>query len=88
MRQRIVDRSVQRLHQLREYKQDLSLQSNFARQMHKKLILDQLQDSKHMRVYPLMTRPLVLKQRQNSFLANLSGTQTFQIPKLLSPSAT
>ena len=87
MRQRIVDRNVQRLHQMREYKQDLSLQSNFARQMHKKLILDQLQDSKHMRVYPLMTRPLVLKQRQNSFLANLSGTQTFQIPKLLSPSA-
>lgn len=42
MRQRLVDRNVQRLHQLREYKQDLSLQSNFARQMHKKLILDQL----------------------------------------------
>jgi hypothetical protein len=35
-----------------------------------------------------MTTPLVLKQRQNSFLANLSGTQNFQIPKLLSPSAT
>jgi len=39
-RQKVVQRTIQRMNQLKEYKQDLSLQSNFARQVHKNMILD------------------------------------------------
>ena len=60
-RQKVVQRTIQRMNQLKEYKQDLSLQSNFARQVHKNMILDKLQKSKNIQVLPQMSTPMVLK---------------------------
>jgi hypothetical protein len=66
-KQRIIERSIQRMNQLREFKQDLSLQSNFARRVHKKMITDQLQKEKNLLVYKPQTEPMVLKNRHREF---------------------
>ena len=50
-KQRVIERSIQRMNQLREFKQDLSIQSNFARRFHKKMIVDQLQKEKHLHYF-------------------------------------
>jgi hypothetical protein len=73
-KQRIIERSIQRMNQLREFKQDLSLQSNFARRVHKKMIVDQIQKEKNLLVYKPYTEPVVLKHRPKEFRRQLNGT--------------